>query len=241
MIARAIAKHPAERYQTGMEMVLDLQRLRNQIELEGNRTDQAADLKDVFSSPSSGSNGYILGAGTVPQNRVQRTEWTTAPARFTRPWQQLSIAFLTLGFLALSFVGLWRVIPIKAAPRTAKIPSNPTLGIQNVATKGSDQNSTGSLRATAIQLSAANPAAKVHPNDAQRTNSIPDHSRSCKLGIAVEHHFVMADLTVWIDDQSSYSHSLRGAIKKRVVLFKGVEGYLSDELQLTPGVHGIRV
>jgi hypothetical protein len=34
---------------------------------------------------------------------------------------------------------------------------------------------------------------------------------------------------------------LRGAIKKRVVLFKGVEGYLSDELQLTPGVHGIRV
>lgn len=51
----------------------------------------------------------------------------------------------------------------------------------------------------------------------------------------------MADLSVWIDDQSSYSHALRGAIKKRVVLFKGVDGYLSDVVQLPPGDHDIRV
>jgi hypothetical protein len=61
------------------------------------------------------------------------------------------------------------------------------------------------------------------------------------LGIAVEHHFVTADISVWIDDRASYSHSLRGATKKRVMLFKGVEGYLSDVVQLKPGDHQIRV
>jgi serine/threonine-protein kinase len=34
VVARALAKNPAERYQTGMEMVLDLQRLRNGVDSE---------------------------------------------------------------------------------------------------------------------------------------------------------------------------------------------------------------
>ena len=68
-----------------------------------------------------------------------------------------------------------------------------------------------------------------------------DDSQYCQLRIAVEHHFVTANLSVWIDDQPSYSHSLRGAVTKRVVLFKEVKGYLFDAVKVTAGVHRIRV
>ena len=39
---------------------------------------------------------------------------------FSQPWQQLTIAFLTFGFLALAFVGLWQTIPINTAQVTAR-------------------------------------------------------------------------------------------------------------------------
>ncbi|MGA8860312.1 MAG: hypothetical protein WB506_09905, partial [Candidatus Sulfotelmatobacter sp.] len=105
---------------------------------------------------------------------------------------------------------------------------------------GLDQTMADSTSAPSIKLSAKNPPHRVDARDIHPDAS-EDQSHSCRLGIAVEHHFVMADLSLWIDDQSTYSHSLRGAIKTHVVVFKGVEGYLSDVVQLTPGDHRIRV
>lgn len=271
VIARAIAKNPASRYQTGMEMALDLQRLQNRRELErrgdgalpqeDNGTDQAAELKEVFFSPSTRSKRSAFGTGSSPRDGFAKSDKTTTPRHFSRPWQQLCVGLLSLGSLVLAFVGLWRAIPISAA--AANMTSNPPLETRSVARIASeDLNVAESLRAPGVQLSVKNPAREVYPNNIHRSNSLSsektrsevypdtvqlsdsltsDQSRSCYLGIAVQHHFVTADLSVWIDDQPSYSHSLRGAIKKRVMLFKGVEGYLSDIVHLTPGDHIIRV
>jgi len=302
VIARAIAKNPAERYQTGMEMALDLQRLQNRTELEGRGegalaqedkgTDQAAELKDIFFSPSTSSKRFAFGTDTSPRDGFPKSGETMTPVHFSRPWQQLCVGLLSLGSLVLVFVGLWRAIPISAvsaaADMTSDLPSetrsvariaseDPTTagslrapGVQlsvknparevypdniqlsdslssektrNVARIGSEDPTTaGSLRAPGVQLHAKNAAREVYPDNIQLSDSVSsDQSLSCYLGIAVQHHFVTADLSVWIDDQPSYSHSLRGAIKKRVMLFKGVEGYLSDVVQLTPGDHTIRV
>ena len=97
-----------------------------------------------------------------------------------------------------------------------------------------------SARARSIEVPVKNPARRVEARDIP-LDAPEGRSPSCQLVIAVEHHFVTADLSVWIDDRQVYSHSLRGAIKTRVVVFKGVEGYLSDVVQLTPGDHRIRV
>lgn len=271
VIARAIAKNPAERYQTGMEMALDLQRLQNRRELErrgdgalpqeDNGTDQAAELKEVFFSPSTRSKRSAFGTGSSPRDGFAKSDKTTTPLHFSRPWQQLCVGLLSLGSLVLAFVGLWRAIPISAA--AANMTSNPPLETRSVARIASEDLTVAeSLRAKGVQLSVKNPAREVYPNNIHRSNSLSsektrsevypdtvqlsdsltsDQSLSCYLGIAVQHHFVTADLSVWIDDQPSYSHSLRGAIKKRVMLFKGVEGYLSDIVHLTPGDHIIRV
>lgn len=271
VIARAIAKNPAERYQTGMEMALDLQRLQNRRELErrgdgalpqeDNGTDQAAELKEVFFSPSTRSKRSAFGTGSSPRDGFAKSDKTTTPRHFSRPWQQLCVGLLSLGSLGLAFVGLWRAIPISAA--AANMTSNPPLETRSVARIASEDLTVAeSLRAPGVQLSDKNPAREVYPNNIHRSNSLSsektrsevypdtvqlsdsltsDQSLCCYLGIAVQHHFVTADLSVWIDDQPSYSHSLRGAIKTRVMLFKGVEGYLSDIVHLTPGDHIIRV
>jgi serine/threonine protein kinase len=242
VVARAIAKNPAERYQTGMEMVFDLQRLRDGIDPE-NREDVVLPTPDIRASrvPESNDVSYLLKTTNAflsgSRNRVRAAK-TAAPVHLDQPWQQLGVAFLTLGALALVFMGLWWAIPANAAPGVTELAFHPVPTV-SMAT-ALEQAMADSARAPSIKLSAKNPPRRVDAGDIHPDAS-EDQSHSCQLGIAVEHHFVTADLSVWIDDRQVYSHSLRGVIKKRVVIFTGVEGYLSDVVQLTPGDHRIRV
>ncbi|MGA8215843.1 MAG: serine/threonine-protein kinase [Candidatus Sulfotelmatobacter sp.] len=245
VVARAIAKNPAERYQTGMEMVFDLQRLRDRIDSE-NRGDVVLPKPDTRATrvPESDdvSYNYLLKTTNASlsgsRNQVLAAK-TAAPVRLDQPWQQLGVAFLTLGALALIFAGLWWAIPVNSALGVTELAFHPVPTVSMATVVALEQTMADSASAPSIELSAKNlsrvNAAGIHPDASE------DRSHSCRLGIAVEHHFVTADLSVWIDDRQIYSHSLHGAIKKRVVVFKGVEGYLSDVVQLTPGDHRIRV
>jgi serine/threonine-protein kinase len=236
VIAHAIAKNPAERYQTGMEMVLDLERLRNGIDSES-RGDAVLPRPDNRADRVPGSNDVSYFWKTTnaslseSRNRMQADK-PAAPVWFSRPWQQLGVGFLSLGFLGLAFVGLWWAIPVNLAPGVTELAFHPVPTVSMATVVALKQTMADPAKAPSVELSAKNRPRRV---DAK------DRSHSCQLGIAVKHHFVTADLSVWIDDRESYSHSLRGATKKRVVLFKGVEGYLSDVVQLTPGDHRIRV
>ncbi len=246
VVARAIAKNPAERYQTGMEMVFDLQRLRDGIDSE-NQGDVVLPKPDIQANrvPESDdvSYNYLLRTTNAflsgSRNRVQAAK-TAAPVRLDQPWQQLGVAFLTLGGLALAFVGLWWAIPVNSASGVPELAFHPVPTVSMATVVALEQTMADSASAPSIELSAKNPHGRVDARDIHPDAS-EDRSHSCQLGIAVEHHFVTADLSVWIDDRQIYRHSLRGAIKKRVVVFKGVEGYLSDVVQLTPGDHRIRV
>jgi hypothetical protein len=46
---------------------------------------------------------------------------------------------------------------------------------------------------------------------------------------------------VWIDEKLTYSYPLRGAVKKRMLLLKGVQGYFSDSVEVAGGEHLIHV
>ena len=248
VVARAIAKNPAERYQTGMEMVFDLQRLRDGIDSE-DPGDVVLPMPDSQANQLPESNdisyNYLFNylskmtSASLPgrRSRVQAAK-TAAPVYPDQPWKQLGVAFLTWGVLALVFVGLWWAIPVEAAAGVAELAFHPVPTV-SMAT-ALEQTMADSARARSIELPAKNPARRVEARDIP-LDAPEDRSPSCQLVIAVEHHFVTADLSVWVDDRQVYSHSLRGAIKKRVVVFTGVEGYLSDVVQLTPGDHRIRV
>jgi hypothetical protein len=192
-----------------------------------NRADRVLESNDVsYNSLLKTTNASLSGS----RNRVQADK-TAPPVWFSRPWQQLSVGFLSLGSLVVAFVGLWWVIPVNLAPGVTELGFHPVPTVSMAAVVALEQTMADPASAPG-ELSAKNRPRRVDATD---------RSHSCQLGIAVEHHFVTADLSVWIDDRQSYSHFLRGAIKKRVVLFKGVEGYLSDVVQLAPGDHRIRV
>ena len=245
MVARAIAKNPAERYQTGREMVLELQRLRDGIDSESrknavspqpdNQADRVPELNDVsYDSLLKRANGSSPGS----RNRSQ-SNTTSAPVQLDQSWQQLGVAFLALATLASVFVGLWWTIPDNSLPGVNELAFHPVPTVAMATLVALEQTMTQQGPPN-FELLSKNPPRKAKATDFHPAAS-EERLQSCQLGIAVEHHFVTADLSVWIDEQPSYSHSLRGAIKKRVVLFKGVEGYLSDVVQLTPGDHRIRV
>jgi hypothetical protein len=64
---------------------------------------------------------------------------------------------------------------------------------------------------------------------------------SATLRLRIEHRFQQAEVFVWLDDRLTYHQSVDGTVKKRMVLFKGMEGYQSDSVRVTPGEHRLRV
>ncbi len=242
VVTRAITKNPAERYQTGMEMVRALQHLRDEIDSQGEeRIDGITRTASVRTTPSNSSpkstNASATEPHSFPQSRLPTLVPTAVP--LSPPWQQAGVAVMALGSLVLAFLGLWWAIPISATPSvrdttatTAADFRRPTVG-SSPELRAPEPRNQAAVEIVTKNIPRAVSAAESHPSAAA--------ARSCQLGIAVEHHFVTADLSLWIDDQERYNHSLRGAVNKRVVLFKGVKGYLSDVVPLAPGNHQIRV
>lgn len=61
------------------------------------------------------------------------------------------------------------------------------------------------------------------------------------LHIRVEHRFPAAQVLVWLDDKLAYKESVDGTVKRRMRMFKTVEGYKSGSVRLASGEHRIRV
>jgi cobyrinic acid a,c-diamide synthase len=61
------------------------------------------------------------------------------------------------------------------------------------------------------------------------------------LEIEVEHKFAEASLSIWVDDSLTYTHSLEGTDKKRLVVFHQVQGHEFHAMQISPGKHLLRV
>jgi eukaryotic-like serine/threonine-protein kinase len=257
VIARAIAKDPSQRYQTGMEMALDLRDLRGSIlppssngesQMDHGR-ELPADWRRIISFTTT------LGVAVKIGHSDGENDSQSNAVPFSQPWQQLSIAFLTFGFLALAFVGLWQTIPINAAHVTARAAVLPDLskamvnlstGLANNVSEHAPTakaSSTKRLRRTSLsgRVPSNSPMVVQTLLEAATPPQVLQQSLPSTLRISVEHHFGTARLSVWIDEKLTYSYSLRGAVKKRMLLLKGVQGYFSDSVEVPGGEHLIRV
>ena len=61
------------------------------------------------------------------------------------------------------------------------------------------------------------------------------------LDIEVDHKFSEAQLSIWVDDHLTYTHSLEGAGKQHLVVFHHVEGHEFHAVQIAAGKHTVRV
>lgn len=261
--ARAIARDPAQRYQTGRQMALDLQDLRAGI-APRSRSDAALLKPDAEeglprepnyrSFLSFSQKDYQVPIETGGSRGQSAPRSSVMSVGFSEPWQQVSIGFLTLGFLGLMFVSLWQAIPVKPfaansiardlEDRSAKAMAAASTGISGLESKVSPITKTPSTNGKGPyrlrrQASDNNSGAAL---DGQGRPLQPAQKvLSSTLRISVAHHFATANLAIFVDDKLRFEYPLRGAVKKRMIVLRDLQGYFSDTVQVGAGEHRIRV
>jgi hypothetical protein len=61
------------------------------------------------------------------------------------------------------------------------------------------------------------------------------------LEIEIDHKFADAQMSIWVDDKLTYTHPLEGIEKKRLVVFRHIQGHEFHAVQIPPGKHLLRV
>jgi serine/threonine protein kinase len=278
IISRAMAKDPAQRYQRGMEMALDIQDLLEGRELwsKAKQPSFAASVvsaitaererqpaaKKVSAMPKAGSPKRIALHSNIAAEKLINKVATRSVAG----------ALFLIGILLFGFrVGhaLWPKPPIgKPQGRSAVTPSLLTEEIATVASEPvspvpqvKENVPSTPAREKLRSAAAAQPVIKLGPatkkikkvavaaslpppqvNNIVSTSLPPTlASVPAFLDIEVDHKFAEAKLSIWIDDRLSYTRTLEGTDKKRLVLFHHVQGHEIHAMQIPPGNHHLRV
>jgi len=244
IIARAMAKDPAQRYQRGMEMVLDIQDLREGRELWSKAKEPGSTADQVISE--KGQPGIAI--KTRAAARAKSHESNTAGKLVdTMRKKSFATVLLLVGLLVFGFRLGHVVWPKKAPPRnlagattTTALPIAGEIATFKTGTAPSASSGTSDAPAAAR---VSRKGAKSARANTGRTGSIPalPTTSSATLEIEVEHTFAEAHLSIWVDDRLSYTHLLEGTDKKHLVVFHHVQGHEFHAMQIAPGKHRLRV
>lgn len=245
IIARALAKDPAQRYQRGMEMASDIQALRegrdprNNAQQPGSDTAGGAALAAGGSTTTSALAPLRLGpkspAGThhlTPEHRAARNLLQNMRKK------SLAGALLLLGLLVFGFRMASVLWPHAAPPQNlaSTAVAKPIRHVEDaVSTKTAATPIAKKPRKLATR-SDPSTAGGAAPSSAPNPRAAP-----ALLEIEVEHKFAEANLSIWVDDRLTYTHTLEGTDKKRLVVFHQVQGHEFHAMQLSPGKHLLRV
>jgi serine/threonine-protein kinase len=223
IIARAMAKDPAERYQRGMEMVLDIQHLQ-----QGREPWSKAKLP---SSPTGGSAGQTAKeraksppgqpaiAGKLLQNTRALSLGRGAENLLEVRKRYLPGALLLAGLFIL---GVWVISFGSRRERPRAAEPLPLAG------------------AVAPVVTAPAPIGKS-VKAVPAGSPVSPATSPATLEIEVEHKFAEANLSIWVDGRLTYTHRLEGTDKKHLVVFHHVQGHEFHAVQVSPGKHSLRV
>lgn len=230
IILRAMAKDPAERYQRGLEFALDVRELRERVSNNGVRERTAVRAKTTGSRSSS--------ARSEAMRRFfrQAAEWNGVTWRnalsYLRTMRRLparkrlaAVVVIALG--TMMFALSWHretYSPVQAPRNNAvafRAPSGETMAAPS--TEAISTARTSSAHAT---------AAKPKP---------APHAVGSTLLIGIDFPFEDGTVSVLSDSRIVYSHALKGDAKKRLGLFRTVEGRDSGTIHLTTGEHQLGV
>jgi serine/threonine protein kinase len=191
IVARAIAKDPGQRYQTGMELANDIRQLRESRGLLQKTDSTARSPRKVTIPPHVGGNP----GGECEQNGAgqrSKLKWTGF----------LSTAFLTV---VIAFITRWALDG--AHPQPSQAPTT---------------------------------EAAIGKSLTTNNTSLPQGSNET-LQIRIQHHFMEARASLWLDNRLLYTHSVYGDTKTRALMFRKVEGLHSASIAVPAGKHTLRV
>jgi serine/threonine-protein kinase len=222
IVSQAMAKDPAQRYQSGMAMAADIQALRER-------------------------SGFIHATVSRDKTLPQPVPASLASAQPAPPAGASSLAnpFLVPGIMAVILAGfaIWgthassRETPYPFRTEAVMAPAPPAL------------NKNGDIEANTLKKVANQAVTKKHSDISKPKKAIiataaapkPAVVAGAMLQIEVEHHFADASASVWLDNRLIYAKALHGDKQRRALLFKRVNGQQFDVIKVPSGVHQLRV
>jgi serine/threonine protein kinase len=261
IISRAMAKDPAQRYQRGMEMALDIQDLREGRELWSKAKQPGSTptgMPTVLGEKDRQSATARIGTAGKPRSsrRVQSPQNWAAEKLMANMRKKSFIGIVFLMGLLLFGLRVGHVASPKAASARSgqeKTIAPPSQFAEVIDGKSAAvPSATGPSRtiptAQALQPIAPRPRkALIIPPAAKAglvatsSAAAPAATTPATLGIEVDHKFAEAHLSIWVDDRLSYTHTLEGTDKKRLVVFHHVQGHEIHSMQIQPGTHHLHV
>ncbi|HET6180005.1 MAG TPA: serine/threonine-protein kinase [Candidatus Sulfotelmatobacter sp.] len=249
VVARAMAKVPANRYQRGAEFAQAVRGLREQLSPSPMVATAAAGKKKGAPGPVLSGRPAV---GLAYAAKVVRAEVLKAPIKDLILGGATVILLLIVGVQAnLLFStheeaadpGGLQSHPI-ASPQ---VPAPQTLAAQ-VQPAAASNRATAGVRSSAksasagkasVQKASTKPPAKAAASPAlspAREVVVP----LSMVELAVRHQFKDATLFVWVDDKLALTRPLHGGTQKRLVVFNGVRGIESETLKVPAGKHVLR-
>jgi serine/threonine protein kinase len=261
IISRAMAKDPAQRYQRGMEMALDIQDLREGRELWSKAKQPGSTptgTPTVLGEKDRQSATARIGTVGKPRSskRVQSPQNWAAEKLMANMRKKSLVGIVFLMGLLLFGLRLGHVASPKAASarsgleNTIAPPSQfgEVLDRKSAAVPSATGPSRDTPTSQALQSIGPKPRkALIIPPAAKAglvatsSAAVPAVTIPATLGIEVDHKFAEAHLSIWVDDQLSYTHTLEGTDQKRLVVFHHVQGHEIHAMQIQPGNHRLRV
>jgi serine/threonine-protein kinase len=242
IISRAMAKDPSQRYQRGMEMVFDIQEFREGREpwSKAKHPDSmpgATQSQQVKPSPSAlitqltGGKKQLSAPRGVAARQTQELPFLHKMRKEILPASLLFVALVVFGMRMIDF-------DFRKQPQSQKIvasrvvpPAPPSAFLFH------SRRVSPSLTTTKPTQSVA----KSGPYIPNRLFPAAVNSAAAMLEIEVDHKFADARMSIWVDDELTYTHPLQATDKKRLVIFHRVQGHEFHAVQIPTGKHRLRV
>jgi serine/threonine protein kinase len=244
IVACAMAKDPAQRYQTGMAMAADLQAIRERSGFLQSSDGTKQDLRrDAIPR-------YVAGISAVPSSPKPESLEPKVKARTTSSkkgatvWNTV-VALCCLA-VAVAFVALWRDHVSDSKQITPVEISRPA----NTIAAEAPADAPAEDVQTPVKVSAPKPKKAIRsahvpvPEKKAPASAVPADTvaqADATVQIEVEHHFSDATASVWVDDKLVYTQSLLGKKQRRRLVFRKVVGHQFQVVRVTPGKHQVRV
>jgi serine/threonine-protein kinase len=250
IVSRAMAKDPAQRYQSGMAMAADIQTFREHSALiRGADWTERSIRRDAIPRYVSGTSGELPLADCRSSERKGKENKGVA-----RNQSLFSKIALTSGLLTIAVVGsqLWKEPSPQSKqngviqPRESLSTTGPPVNIHPVANSEARAESVAASGKSELRISApgskpvvSNPKPPVYARETKAP--VPAAPAAAMLQIEIEHHFSNATVSVWVDDGLVYKQSLLGKKQWRALVLRKVVGHQFQAVRVSPGSHQVRV